>query len=162
MIHQTRGHSNSPKTQRTRPQRTSSKYPHRQHHQHRQSHPHHQYPHHHHQHPHFAHQSFPFNNNSSSSSSSSLSDSPHIGRHVTTVTATARVSIVHGAACTVLADDPRYQKRRRRRGEDAVARETKEGDVKLECIEAEDEEQRMKKMEIGEDAGSDTHRDSTV
>eukprot|EP00057_Strongylocentrotus_purpuratus_P022786 XP_011677260.1 PREDICTED: protein patched homolog 1 isoform X1 [Strongylocentrotus purpuratus] len=162
MIHQTRGHSNSPKTQRTRPQRTSSKYPHRQHHQHRQSHPHHQYPHHHHQHPHFAHQSFPFNNNSSSSSSSSLSDSPHIGRHVTTVTATARVSIVHGAACTVLADDPRYQKRRRRRGEDAVARETKDGDVKLECIEAEEEEQRMKEMEIEEDAGSDTHRDSTV
>ena len=72
---------------------------------------------------------------------------------MTTVTATARVSIVHGTTCTVLADDPRYQ-RRRKRGEEG-GKEGRDGGLKLECIESGDGDQRK-----GEE--SDGHGDSTV
>ncbi|XP_072172750.1 protein patched homolog 1-like [Diadema setosum] len=160
------GHQDSPIAQRTRSHRSTSKYPRRHahhHHHHPHHHPHHQYPHHHHQTRHqsrLARQAFPFSTNphsstSSSSSGSTPADSPHLARHVTTVTATARVSIVHGAACTVLADEPRHQKRRRRpeEGKDALERE-----VKLECIEGVEEPSKGS----SESNEGNSHQDSTV
>ncbi|XP_071837181.1 protein patched homolog 1-like isoform X2 [Apostichopus japonicus] len=59
----------------------------------------------------FAHPHIPHQVNITSSSSSSPCDSPQLSRHVTTVTATARVSIIHGVACTT-AEHPRRHRRR--------------------------------------------------
>ncbi|KAJ8039814.1 Protein patched-like 1 [Holothuria leucospilota] len=56
-------------------------------------------------HPHIPHQA----NMSASSSSTSPNDSPQLGRHVTTVTATARVSIIHGIPYTTV-EYPRHHR----------------------------------------------------